>query len=382
MHIENLGANNMSGKNIKLVAGDRGGLYAVMRVVMLAVEAGNHVSMCLTDTCAELYQADRLDMDNRIKVITADQEDRRATFLTDGGTDFLILGVSQKDEGVLAAIVMGTAYRGPRILVDDLYGSSRRTLDSLNQQGCLDDNVTVCVPDEFTRSKILEQFDLESQVVVTGGPQFDGIVEARNTWDGHRRELRAAINAKNDDLVFLVVGQLNGTAEIVSLIEKAVKNLEMLERVIIVCRKHPRNTWLDEALMGHCMRCTGLRVEDPGLTIAPDSEALLPAADFVMSGYSPTNQYAILLEMRGVIYAGVPSLIHDLYQEKGITIPPEVEAGAAWYVSDPDELANVIQDVTTQADSCQSIRNAQAAIAEKHDGHAAERVWEIIERQL
>jgi len=64
----------------------------------------------------------------------------------------------------------------------------------------------------------------------------------------------------------------------------------------------------------------------------PTTVDLLPAADVVMSGFSTTNYFAILLGLRDVVYAGTPQLLADLQAEKGLQRPPETTAGAGWCV--------------------------------------------------
>lgn len=363
----------MSGKKIYVVAGDRGGWNALEPPLIKALNAGCEVTVYFVGTCVDQYRSGILKLDGRLRVITGDQMTPE-NFVAEPH-DLTVLGASQTDGSARAVAQAGYATTAPIQMVEDLYGSALPTLKLL--QGSKRFSKTrVCVTDAFAHDQLIDAFVPEAQIAVTGGPQFDKVIEVKKNWMERRQQLRHMMKVEDDELVFLVAGQLNGTAEAVMLVREMA--LKQKYRVRLLVRQNPRATWLDDALLGSCHGSIPLSyfIEVPR-TMAAASEDFLPAVDFVLSGYGPTNHFGILYGMRGVVYVGTPSFRWDLWHEKGLEKPPEVEAGAAWYVETPDDLAHVVQEVQkgNQSDELLRIIHAQSIIAAYNDGHAADRVW-------
>ena len=54
------------------------------------------------------------------------------------------------------------------------------------------------------------------------------------------------------------------------------------------------------------------------------SEDLITSADIVISGYSSTNYYAMMVGITGTVYAHVPALVERFMQDKKLDAVPEV----------------------------------------------------------
>jgi hypothetical protein len=378
---------DMAGKRIAVVAGDRGGWNALEPVLLKALDAGCSVTVMLAATCANQYKVGTLRLDQRCAVAVV--EGRGWTEVENFGReaqDLLVIGASQSGEGTMAGRWAMEEASVPVLTVQDMYGSSLPLLQELDRARELGKVQCVCVADEFAREQLLTYCAaLINRIVVTGGPQFDKVVEQKKTWAERRRQLRQAMNIDEGNLLFLIVGQLNGTAESIALVQRAMERLSLDKPDHLIVRPHPRATWLDQALLEYAEESL---VNDwfkkIDSTLAATSEDLLPAVDFVLSGYSTTNYFSILFEMPGVVYVGTPSYRWDLYREKGLMKPPEVQAGAAWYVEDPEDLIHVIQEVHKgdASDELRQIKEAQRRMAQYNDGHAADRIWTEMQKLL
>lgn len=87
--------------------------------------------------------------------------------------------------------------------------------------------------------------------------------------------------------------------------------------------------------------------------------------------------------MPGVIYIKTPLLQKDLLFEKNLSKPPEVEIGAAWYVTSLTELTEAIQAVKAgKSEKLDHILLVQKKISEANDGQATSRVWEQMQKLL
>ncbi len=377
----------MSSKRIHVVAGDRGGLNAALPVLSIALQNGHEVTAYLAVTCAKQWQDGSLKFDQRIKAEVLDVANNRllADSFSDAGHDITIICSSQSDGGAIAAARAALTSRPPILAIQDMYGSLSPSLKLIGDcSPATFDRMTICVTDVFSKSMLRAAQHREfprlknSQIIVTGGPQFDHVPETKETWLKRRNKLRRAIDAESHNPVFLVVGQLNGTAEMLALINAALDDGIFTCKSLVICRPHPRSTWLDKEMLSLIDR-KQLRfvTVDPGVGLAPFPESLLPAADYVLSGYSTVNYFGILCGHTGVIYAGTPSLKWDLWHEKGLVKPPEVEAGAGWYVESPDDLKYAITQRRKgrRSADCTLMMDAQEAIRRHNDGHAAERVW-------
>lgn len=373
---------DVANKEIRVVAGDRGGWNALEPPLTHALDEGCTVRVYFTATCGQQFISGKLVPDKRMDVQTGSPEwDDLDKFFSPSEHHLTVVGASQSEEGITAAshaLIMSRS--ASRLGVQDMYGSSipiLRLMDNALER--------LCVTDEFARSMVLQEFPrLADRVVVTGGPQFDKTIEVKKNWQERRRVLREALNVDNDQAVFLIAGGLNGTAEILALLEGGITKVNRVDQSKVILRAHPRATDADKQLVQRYLDSTRYRwFTDVDRSLAPTSDDLLPGVDFVLSGYSTTNYFGILYEMPGVVYVGTPAFKRDLKAEKGLDRPPEVEIGAGWYVQNADDMANVISAVRFGAarvpdlavDNLFKIVAAQKAIASFNDGRAAERVW-------
>lgn len=364
----------MNGKKILAVAGDRGGWNALELPLLRALDAGCAVHVYFVGTCAQQLANGQLVPDKRMKVTAGSAEMKNMdTFFSSAGHHLTVIGASQSEEGTKAAWhAMVLSHSVPRLGLQDMYGSSMpmlRLMDNALER--------LCVTDEFSRAMVLQEFrNLADNIVVTGGPQFDRVLEMKKTWDERRQKIRQEVGAKDDDLVFLVAGQPSGTAEVLTLLEAGITFANVERRAYVVLRQHARATEEDrQAVRTYAsspLQRGWFRYVDHA--VAPTKEDILPGADFVLSGYSTTNYYGILLGMPGVVYCGTPLLLQDLKREKGLDRPPEVQAGAAWYATTPQDMEVIILAVT-RAGIEPGMQRAQQRIQSFNDGHATDRVW-------
>lgn len=278
------------------------------------------------------------------------------------------------------------AVGAPCVGVQDMYGSFLPLLRRLDACGEMVRLRRLCVSDPFAQDQIISALPAaRSCLAVTGGPHFDKVMTLKDQWPSKRQALQAALGIDKRDVVFLVVGGLNGTAEMLQLLEEASSVIGGRIRAIV--RMHPRAT-PDETQQVTKFRRVSLWFRRSEIEVDPmlvgSSEELLPAADFILSGYTTTNHFAILLGMVGVIYAGTSSIRRDHKAEKGLDRPPEVVAGAAWYVQTSAELVGVVRLVLQAPETGKVTRliKAQAQLAACNDGKAAERVWQEVKKLL
>ena len=381
------GGKPVAGKTILAVLGDRGGANAVLPPLRRALDAGCAVRLMLVGTSREQWQEGALSLDPRfhVEAATVADPDGIVTAAALGSEDLLVLGASQSEVGALTAARTAMQTGAPALAVQDLYGSSITTLDLLEREGTLDVISCLCVTDVYAKAHLVSRgFDLADRVVVTGGPQFDKVVEVKKTWAERRAIIRQGL--AEDAFLVLIAGQLNGTAEILILLDAAAGKLRKDFRFVL--RRHERASSLDSKLTTAVLDALGrhgcIAEKDVPREVASESEDVLPGVDLVLSGYSTTNFYGILHEMPGVVYCGTPALHWDLWREKGLLKPPEVEAGAAWYVETAGDLVHVLTELKKgdASDEVRRIKDVQRRIAQCNDGHATDRVWAEMEKLL
>src|SRR3989344_482039 len=371
---------NMFDKTICVVAGDRGGLNALLPVLSIALENGCNVHAFLAATCKTQYEASHLKLDSRIQVVTGDATMHDVgDFFSTRECDLLLIGASQSQEGAQAAI-HAMSHKGLTthiISVEDMYGSIGPIIDSAGEYFS-----TLCVIDQFAQEIAVERdITLTDRIAITGGPQFDKAVEVKQNWAERRACIRNALRAKDDTLVFLLAGGVNGSAELLEIVDKGIEIAGVEDMAQGLLRMHPRSTSEDQQVLGkYYADRLGILHEGDGKQAAANIDDLLPGVDFVLSGFSTVNHLGILYEMPGVVYVGTPAFRQDLMAEKNLERPPEVEAGAAWYVQTPEDMARVIRALTlsdvVKSRDVRFIRDEQHRIASYNDGHAAERVWQ------
>jgi hypothetical protein len=368
----------VKGKRIIGVLGDVGGKNAALPPLELALNAGCDVLLLLAGTCRTLHRGGKLAFDPRFLVHEVGSAPAEYAHLRQPH-HLVVLGASQSVEGSTVAAGVAILAQAPVVAIQDMYGSSVPTLKVLQREGCLGRIACVCVTDEFSRQHLLSQGleIFQDRVPVTGGPQFDKVIEIQKTWAPRRARIRGTLAPH--DLLVLIAGQLNGTTEMLALVDAASLKLGLPNNLHVVLRRHPRSTELDQWLTNACLGRTGprLRFYDVPQEYAPTNEDLLPGVDIVMSGYSTTNLYGVLYEIPGVVYVGTPSFRWDLWREKRLEKPPEVKAGAAWYVETSGELVHVITELQRgdASTDVSRLKEAQRRIAQHNDGHATDRVW-------
>jgi hypothetical protein len=386
------GGLRVEGRSILGVFGDVGGWKAAEGPLVHAVNNGCHVQLIFVGSSAKELTEQRLKIDTRCSVIANEHLSLESIAqYTKEPHDLLVLGASQSRIGIEAAATAALHSSAPAIAVQDLYGSSVDMLTLLKHKDALSNVRTVCVHDKFARKHLLRSDleELSDRVVVTGGPQFDKVLGMKLTWNERRKAIRAGLT--DDDLLVLIAGQLHDTAELIDLVTVVRKQLNLYQRLRLCVRQHPRASEEDRAAT-HAL-LSSLR-DDPfhllfdiPVELARTSEDIIPAADVVMSGYSTTNLYAILCELPGVIYAGTHLLKQDLLREKRLARPPEVSAGAGWYVETAEDLAHVFEELLRlkkgeESNDVRQIRENQRRIAQYNDGHATDRVWAEMQKLL
>lgn len=377
---------DVTGKEIRVVASDRGGWNSLEPALIKALDAGCTVRSFFTATCGKQFADGKLQPDKRMEVQAGSLEmGDMIKFFSPLGHHLTVVGASQSEDGTRAAwhaLVLSPS--APRLSVQDMYGSSMPTLRLMNNAfECL------CVTDEFARDMVLREFPtLRDRIAVTGGPQFDKTIEVKKNWAEKRRQLREALQVSGDQGVFLIAGGLNGTAETLELLEAGIEQADLADRAKVILRAHPRASDQDKRLIEQYMGATKRQwFTDVDRSLAPTSDDLLPGVDFVLSGYSTTNYFGILYEMPGVVYVGTPAFKRDLKAEKGLYRPPEVEIGAGWYVQTAADMANVIISVLLGPDAVPDLQKmmimgAQKVIASYNDGHATDRVWQEMQKLM
>lgn len=382
-----LKGETVKGKKILVVAGDRGGWNALEPPLRRALDEGCEVRLFLVGTCAQQLAEGKLPLDPRVVMLT----EKLPRALRRHKFDLIVLGASQSTDGAAAAAAAGDKFDTPLFAVQDLYGSSVTTFQALLIMHSDQKNIPyrICVTDVFSREHFLGsvKFAQRENVIVTGGPQFDKTLGVKQNWHEHRQQLREELGIKKDSPVFLLAGQLNGTAEALALLTEAIFRCGLDTKAKVIVLPHPRSTYLDQQLLWYCENSLGLNapirlmIEKTSLAKLAlrrmPSEDLLPAVDYVVSGYSTTNYYGVLYGMSGVVYLGTPSFHWDLWQEKKLLRPPEVEAGAGWYVESLEDFVRVITAVQAgdASPEVQALKQRQKEMAAYNDGHATDRVW-------
>lgn len=380
---------DVANKNIHVVAGDLGGWSALKPPLVQTLNAGCTVTVLFTASCRKLYEEGKLTTDDRMTVICGLENMESVTRFLENDYDLLVVGSSQSKEGAEAAFNAIMVANTSCLAVQDLYGSFMPTLKLLQESRGLGNLGCLCVTDEFAKSQVLQQYNLSHCIAVTGGAQFDKTVAVKEIWQQRRAELRSALGVTDSQPVFLAAGQLNGTAEMLKLLESAIEQAGVSDQAKVIVRAHPRGTDEDKRLLQEYMDRTKRDwFTDVDRDLARTSDDLLPAVDFVLSGYSTTNYYAVLYEMPGVVYVGTPAFKQDLKAEKGLDRPPEVGISAGWYVQTPQDMTNVITSVYLQDESqkdtssVDKIRDAQKRIAAYNDGKATQRVWQEMQKLM
>ncbi|TSC64117.1 MAG: hypothetical protein G01um1014106_265 [Parcubacteria group bacterium Gr01-1014_106] len=378
----------MAGKTILAVFGDRGGWNACEPPLLKALDAGCAVRVYFTATCGKQYTDGKLKTGSFFEVQAGDSDKDSIQKFMHHPHDLLVVGSSQSKEGSRASAYALTDRDRTSLVVQDAYGSAVPMLALLYQQP-LRPYVKVCVTDEFSRAHLMQTISGLGlyDVIVTGGPHFDKVVEMRRTREERRRTLRQALNVGTKEPVFLIAGGVGGTDEILELLEAAIEQAGLAETAKVILRAHPRAREEDKVLTAAFMNAPKYPgwFTDVDRALAPTSDDLLPAADFVLSGFSTTNTIGILLQMPGVVYVGTPTLKKDLMDEKKLERPPEVEAGAAWYVQTAADMAGVITAIRLGARDVPhmlKIVAAQERIASFNDGKATERVWAEMQKLM
>lgn len=378
----------LKGKTIAVVAADRGGWNAWCPVLNRLANDNADVHVHLTGTCARQYEEKTLSLVDGATY-------HRFIGHTLRAADVLLLAASQSKDGVEDNAAAYARYANQKysknsriVALEDMYGSLHPTLDRLNGIANLANIDRFLVIDALAKRlllKALSGYQLDSRVVVaTGNPHFDRFFEMKTSWQERRRAIRESLSLSENTTLVLIIGGLNGTDEILLLFKDAMEKLR--GKYTLILRTHPRSTPEDG------VKTVSVREQLPAelfcavsKEVAPTTDDLLPAADIVISPYSTINYIGILCRMPGVVYADTPSIRRDLYEEKGVDVPFEAQAGAGWYVGSADELAEAIQAVRDKggtSEKLQAIRKVQTEIAAQFDGQATERVLEQITEVL
>lgn len=372
----------VSGKKIVVVAGDVGGLNAILPVLPFLKQAKHAVRFYLVGPCEKKYLAGDLPFPDGIEIAHGGFTREAIEIMLNASLyNLLIVCASQGDEGAAAGIhATQLAFNAnlPIMGIEDMYASMGPILE---KTAFFMDRI--CVMDEVAQQLLATRYtNCKSNIVVTGGPQFDNLIPMKKQYKTLRASLRNAMGAKDNDLVFLIAGGINGTADLLEITTQGISQAEVRDRSKIILRSHGRATTEDKELMkawldGHPEQ----QFVDPGKTLAPSSDDILPGADFVLTGFGTTGHKGILLEKQGVVFVGTPAFQKDLMAEKTLEKPPQVEDGAAWYVKTGEELADVIRTFlqpTSPRQVLDMIRK-QNKIAAYNTGNAALRVFETIE---
>ncbi len=368
-------------KTILALAGDRGGWNALEPCLRLACDDGHRVRTFLVATCAKQYHATTLTTDPRIEVLAEENGVSHGMRPLFAGTsrDLVVVASSQSEEGTIASFeALSESRETPRIGVEDMYGSIIPTLRVSDAANMFAFN-RVCVIDEVAREMIAKAYPtITDSVVVTGGPQFDKTLGMRSRLQELRTTLRSEMNVNEEHTVFLVVGDLVGTSEILDLLTTAIRQVG-IDSAKIILRAHPRAEEREREVARRYLEESehSKMFVDPGRALAPTSDDLLPAADVVLSAMSTTCHNAILLEMPGTVYVGTPACRALLLAEKGLDKTPEVMAGAGWQADTPEDMTRIIKTLLGARDSNALLRlkATQRSIAGYNDGRAAERVY-------
>ncbi len=376
---ENQVDNKIDGKNVMVVAGDLGGWHATVVVLEQLADRGANVSVVFSGPSRRAFLEKILDLDSRFIIHTGDTDAVGAIHELPlcECYDVVVVAPSQSKDGNDETLKIVNEFKDsvPVCVIEDMWGSAVHFLIKIKPQ--VFERVSVFVVDQFAKKMLIESTGIKArQVFVTGGPQFDRVLELKKDWDKQRKLIRE--NLSDDCLVYLVAGGVNGTGEILDLVKSILRPQD-----VIIFRQHSRSTEKDkkrtEDVIEKIMQAGGKFLEIDK-KIAPYAESLLAGADFVLSGFSTTNRYAILLGIAGTIYVGTKSFRKDLWAEKKLKLPPEVEFGAGWYVRNIKEMKMVVEEVSASVAGKRrkEIIKKQQKIAQFCDGKATQRVIGVI----
>jgi len=381
--IEGGAHEKLRNKKILGVAGDLGGWHALAVVLAKLADSGAKVFVIFTGPSRRAFEEQNLEIDSRFSVLSDDpslraSHPRGAWAKQSHEWSLVIVAPSQSKDGNDETVETVNKIKGgvPICVIEDMWGSAVPFLRKIKPQ--LLKNVSVCVVDQFAKKMLVESTGIKgNKISVTGGPQFDRVLELKKNWDKQRKLIRE--NLADDCLVYLVAGGVNGTGEILSLVKAVLRPQDT-----VIFRQHSRSTMKDKTQTENeivAIKQAGGKFLDIDKSIALYTESLLAGADFVLSGFSTTNRYAILLGIVGTIYVGTKSFKKDLWTEKKLKLPPEVEYGAGWYVKNTAEMQAVVEEVTSPVVGRRrnQLVKKQQKIAQFCDGKAVERVVEVIE---
>lgn len=369
---------------VKILAlvGDRGGFNALNPVLELALQKGYEVQIILTATCAKEHTDGTLPLHKSIEVLIALDADNVERLVLQHSSDILVIASSQSKAGTEASVAAIRASEGRRILVlEDMYGSAHNALKEAAQQKMIDRVKAVCVTDEAAKELLRQRVpSLKDCVFAEGGPQYDYIPKLRKEFRPRRKDLRDSMGVNKKQPVFLVSGGQNGTRDMLEMVEQAIPNSCENRNPKIILKQHPsRATNADKEAVQCYLGSSPCRKRFIEVS-ALSSEDLLPGVDFILTPYSTTARFGIYLGMSGVIYVGSPVILRDFQEEKGADLdrPLEAKAGAAWYVTKPEELARRIKDVLNNTVSA-DFHRAQMAFTKTCDGNATLRVFSVLQ---
>lgn len=370
--------NKFGNKNILAIAGDLGGWHATAVVLARLADRGASIFVIFTGPSSLAFEEKNLEIDARFSVLSDDQSLRDA-LASKQSPEFslVIVAPSQSKDGNSETVKVVNEFLKsiPVCVIEDMWGSATPFLKKMRPQ--VFERTVVCTVDQFAKKMLVESTGIKAKkVFVTGGPQFDRVLELRKKWDEQRTLIRK--NIAKDVLVYLVAGGVNGTGEILSLVKGVLRPQD-----VIIFRQHSRSTLKDKAQTEKeitAIKQAGGKFLEVEKRIAPYTESLLAGSDFVLSGFSTTNRYAILLGITGTIYVGTKSFRKDLWVEKKLKLPPEVEFGAGWYVRNGKEMKEVVDKIAADVLSKRKkeIIKKQKKMAQFCDGRATTRVIAVV----
>eukprot|EP00240_Pyramimonas_obovata_P001054 CAMPEP_0118953134 /NCGR_PEP_ID=MMETSP1169-20130426/56028_1 /TAXON_ID=36882 /ORGANISM="Pyramimonas obovata, Strain CCMP722" /LENGTH=465 /DNA_ID=CAMNT_0006900517 /DNA_START=170 /DNA_END=1564 /DNA_ORIENTATION=+ len=373
-----------STRELRAIAFDRGGWNAIEPVLSLALIEGVGVRVFLGGASARHFQQGLLRADSRL-IVTNALEDWNDAAVQSAVQEFvqvehggLLVAASQSAEGTRGAVHAICTSAAHAVLVEDMYGTSVNILAQISVECPSAANATlVTVGDKIGHGLVKSRArKFPGVTLLTGAPQFDAVAEWIPDLPRRRASLRSHLGLEEREILLLIAGQPRGTHEMLTLVKEAA--FDTGARVRVLLRPHPRTPESERRLEREIRsQVAAAFFVEADRAEYPTSVDLLPAADVVMSGFSTTNYFAILLGIRGVVYAGTPSLLEDLSSEKGVSRPPEADAGAGWFVQTAEELQRVLAEVraTPESEAMQKVRLAQEGLSAGVDGQAAKRVW-------
>jgi len=373
---------------LRAVAYDRGGWNSLEPVLELALADSVHVQVLLGGASAQHHRQGLLVLDNRVKVTLIgeiwDEQAAQAAVRDFVNTEHAgtMVAASASTEGTAAGLEALCSSRAPgMVVVEDTYGTAGALLAQVTSM-CPDraKRVIATVGDKIGQQLIHRRVpQFPGSVRLTGAPQYDAVARMRLDFGRRRHDLRQHLGVSQDEVLVLMAGQPRGTHEMLHMLRDAVFAASNVKTKLLL-RQHPRATSFEQRSAQTFREQTHPDFfVDADLDVYPSSVDLLPAADVVMSGFSTTNYFAILLGIRDVVFAGTPALLRDLQLEKGLTRPPETDAGAGWFVDTSKGLSSVLNQVHAAHESkdAAKVRAAQKDLTADYDGQAAKRVWDV-----